>query len=272
MAFINSLVPLLPIVSYTTLLISYDDTTEPSLLPFFIEWTISIPLLLINLGKLLHFSVLHYAVTCTIPVIMTLVGYASAHSKSPETIFALFGVSGALYVTTMTYLYTLYRRRAREKLQETNFPHVLEQNKLIVFKTLFKIIAVSWNGYPLTFILWKTENISIEAAIVTFACLDFVAKGLYILTLLCYKLTLYRQSGLLVSAFRRIVKVHPIPEEAKKVPTTLPSETPTLTDDVYILPKIKPSSQIVLLEPDEYPDFVNITPLPTMANESVAAV
>jgi hypothetical protein len=104
---------------------------------------------------------------------------------------------------------------------------------------------------------------------VTFACLDFIAKGLYVLTLLCYKLTLYRQNGLLVSAFRRIVKVHPIPEEAKKVPT---SEMPTLTDDVYSLPKIKPSSQIVLLEPDEYPDFVNISPLPTMANESVAAV
>jgi bacteriorhodopsin len=275
MAFINSLIPALPIVSYTTLLISYDDHAEPSLLPFFIEWSLSVPLLLINLGKLLHFNVIHYAVTCTMPVIMSLVGYASAHATEPETVFALFGVSGGLYLATMACLYTLYRMRERKKLQETNFPSFLEQNKLIVFKALFKIIAVSWNGYPLTFILWKTENITIEAAIVSFACLDFIAKGFYVLTLLAYKLMLFRQNGLIVRAFRRAVKVHPIPENLPSKLST--DETFTVTEDVLI-PKIKPHSQIVRLDSgnsrrlfDGYPDG-EISPLPTTTTASVTAV
>jgi bacteriorhodopsin len=209
MAFINSVIPLLPIINYATLLISY-DSQHISLVSFFIEWSVAIPLLLINVGKLLQFSARDYAVVCLPAICMTLTGYASANAETTETMLALFGVSTTLYLFILLVVIVGYFRRANQRFRETNFPSQLTQNNLLVFKWMFSIIATTWNGYPITFILWKTDTIAIDQAIISFVCIDFVTKGLCVLVILSYTLMLYKQNGYLVRAFRRVIKVQPV--------------------------------------------------------------
>jgi bacteriorhodopsin len=212
-AFINSVIPLLPVINYATMLISYDEQ-HPPIVSFFIEWSVAIPLLLTNAGRLLQFNVYEYATVCLAGVTMTLIGYASAVAKTTETMFALYGVSAALYAFIFLFMLASYCRRRHQRFRETNFPSQLTKNNRAVFKWLFSIIATTWNGYPIAFILWKTDTITIEQAIISFACLDFVSKGLCVLLILSYTLMLHQQNGYLVKAFRRIVKVHPIADTA----------------------------------------------------------
>jgi bacteriorhodopsin len=208
-AFINSIIPLVPVINYITILISYDEA-HPSLVAFFIEWSVVIPLLLTNIGRLLHFNIIEYAMVCFAAVAMTLTGYASASAEATEMMFALFGVSGACYVFIILFLSVSYCRRKKQSLQETNFPTQLTQNNLTVFKWIFCIVGTTWNGYPIIFLLWKTQTISVEHTIIGYVCLDLLTKGLCVLILLAYKLMLYRQNGYLVRGFRHIIKVHPI--------------------------------------------------------------
>jgi bacteriorhodopsin len=103
-----------------------------------------------------------------------------------------------------------YCKKLQEIRNETNFPSQLSQNKLNIFKILFYIIASIWNGYPISFIIWKMEYMSFDSIIICFAILDIITKGLCVLIILSYKMILYRQNGLFVKTFKRIIKVQPI--------------------------------------------------------------
>ncbi len=222
MAFINSIILLVPVIIYTMMLISYDD--GPTLTPLVIEWSVSVPLLLVNAGKLLNYGIQQYAIACELSVAMTLTGYASASAKADTTVFALFGVSGVFYASLLAYMFVKYRQRAHLRHQETNFPSHITHNNLIVFRTLFGITATTWNGYPITYILWKTGTIGIEDTIIVFVCLDFVTKGLCVLIMLAYTLVLHHQNGYLTTAFKKVLKIHPLlppPDRDSIVPVVL---------------------------------------------------
>jgi bacteriorhodopsin len=141
---------------------------------------------------------------------MTLTGLASENASSRETMFALFIVSSVCYINTFVFIFIKYITYKKQLKRDTNFPSQLTDNELIIFKILFYMYALIWNGYPITFILYKTRVIPIENAIISFACLDFISKGACILTILAYNLLLHERNGYLVSAFRRIIRIHPV--------------------------------------------------------------
>jgi hypothetical protein len=179
MASINILLSILPAFIYATILIA--DNEEPTLTPFFIEWTISIPLLLINLGKLLNYSYYQHAFICASSVAMTLTGLASANATNVVTMFTLFSIGCFCYINIVVYLFVTYIKQIKICHNETNFPSQLSKNKINVFRLLFCLIATIWNGYPIALILWKTQAIKMENAMVIFVCLDFISKGLAII-------------------------------------------------------------------------------------------
>jgi hypothetical protein len=59
MSFINTIVPLLPVINYSTILISYDNNNI-HILSFFIEWSVAVPLLLTNNNRCLSIIRLFY--------------------------------------------------------------------------------------------------------------------------------------------------------------------------------------------------------------------
>jgi hypothetical protein len=212
MAIINSLIPILPLVTYVIILLSYKYTSEPSLLPFFIEWSISIPLLLINIGKLIQLSTRQYTIIFILPIGMTLTGYSAVYTDAINMTILLCSISVILYILTIGVMFVNYRRYTLKKHRDTNFPSQLHQNNIIVFRTLFYVIAVTWNGYPVIFFLWKSKIIMIEHAIMSFACMDIVTKGITVLVLLAHTLLLHKKNGFIVNTFKKIIKVHPITE------------------------------------------------------------
>lgn len=189
----NSILSILPAFVYATILIA--DNENQSLTPFFIEWTVSIPLLLINLGKLLHFNYYQYALITSSSVAMTLTGLGSANTTNTSIMFVLFSISSVCYMNILIYLFVSYIKYIKRYHNEANVPSQLSKNNVIVFRLLFGLIATVWNGYPVGFILWKTELISMEHTAIIFVCLDFISKGVSVLTLLAYKYILYNRNG-----------------------------------------------------------------------------
>ena len=153
---------------------------------------------------------------------MTLTGLASANASDTSVMFGLFSVGCVCYINILIYLLVSYIKNIKKCHNETNFPSQLSKNNVIVFRLLFGLIATTWNGYPIGFILWKTNTISMENVMIIFVCLDFISKGASVLTLLAYKHILYNKNGFLVRVFRRVVKVQPIIDVAP--PLMLESE------------------------------------------------
>ncbi len=208
----NSIISLLPICTYTIYLISYsaDNTTITKIMPFFIEWLIVIPLLLINMSRFININLCKKSIIIVLSTALIIIGYASAINDDVSISTVLFIVSSLIYIKLLAFLYILYYYEYKEIRNCDVNLNALAHNNLSLFKCLGLFISITWNGYPIALILWKYNAISIDAMIAIFVILGFITKGISVLLILYYNMYINGNNNRFVRIFKKVVKVYPI--------------------------------------------------------------
>jgi bacteriorhodopsin len=184
-------IPCIAAILYSMALIQYGnhDGDPPAALLnyFFIEWLVTTPLLIINMGRVLHMKLYKYFILSSAAVGMNFFGYIAHNIPQPEA-FGAFAAGGACYVFIMGSLtYTYYNPTVVGDTVTHASPRTPEsQIALVIVKNLLRSIFSLWSAYPLVFLLYMARVMTEDSAIVTFVVLDIVSKGIFTSTLLGY--------------------------------------------------------------------------------------
>jgi bacteriorhodopsin len=193
--YITANVPLATTAVYGLALVKYNDlTADPGFLNFFfIEWMITTPLLLINIGRVLHIKLYKYFFLLTAAILMNFLGYLS-YNIEKTIAFAPFAAGSLCYSFIVIFLAILYRRRK----QKISIDPTSEQSiTLHVAGRLLFILFSFWTLYPVVLLSYMFGILTTDITITLFVALDFFSKGAFTLLLLGYYDSLSQNNTLL---------------------------------------------------------------------------
>ena len=176
-AIVNGIISLLPVGIYSISCITYSNnlTIAATVMPFFIEWIISIPLLLLNSIQFIKMNTCQRILMYSMSTAMTLLGYGSAISTDIYVSAALFIISSLCYLSLLLILYVHYFI-SYNHIRKEQVAAIVKQNNLVVFRAIAFTISITWNGYPIVFILWKYDIIGLEGMVAGFIVFDFITN------------------------------------------------------------------------------------------------
>jgi bacteriorhodopsin len=220
--YLTSVIPLGPAVMYSFQLITC--VTEPdyvhgdnSLDIFFKLWTVTNPLLLINLGRVVNVSIRQYLVLVFSDLLMYIVGFLAHKTKDRIIFWAAFSIGSIMFciiLSTVIYLYFVKKHKDGDA------------NMLHVYKYITKFIIASWALYPTVFILFKIGIFTILECEIAFIVLDFLTKSVFSSIIIMYHRHVNRRKsmmGYLQWTSNRIIPLETILESSS-------TDIPDITD------------------------------------------
>jgi bacteriorhodopsin len=206
------LITCIPIVLYIYKILDTLVSNIPlSLNVFYLEWVFTTPMIIMNISRLIQISVSQYIFITICDLSMILCGYVSYISESTITIFVSYSIGCFLYILLFCiFLYNLNSSFVKvNTLPRTNHVDSFSHK---VARTLIALIAFLWIFYPITHILYKTNNIDTYTTSCVYIGLDVLTKGIFT-NLLLGSREIYSdtKSQSWVGSFaKRIFKVYPM--------------------------------------------------------------
>jgi bacteriorhodopsin len=165
---------------------------------FFIEWSITSPLIIINIGRVLHIKLYKYFLLSMATVAMTFFGYL-AHSLPRSDAFGSFAAGAACYVFVIVFLSFVYYRRTTSQNSGTD-GCIRSPGAPLTLRTVRRLIismSIAWSLYPVCFLLYLCELLTTDITAVIFVVLDILSKGIFTSILLGYYDAISRQDTFL---------------------------------------------------------------------------
>lgn len=238
----------------------FSGSTEVILEYYFIEWCISVPLLLHSIQILKQISEEIFSGILICSILMNLSGYVSLmlfrYSYSNMFVYTAITISSGFYIIIGLILNYIYRYN--ESTIETQ-PQYNSLNKSRLLGVLMIITYLSWLGYPIVYILYLNNILTSEFLIISFSLLDIVSKGLFSFLPIGYEMHKIKANTLASRVTRRIARIEP----------TIPSNIPEPGEAEYTLtevPNITQSQLYQLSQPS--PQIRNVSTNETL-RESV---
>lgn len=246
----TAIVPFNTVAFYTMALATYGSPigipSPPILNFFFIEWMVVTPLLIVNIGRALHMPLYSYLLLSTSAIGMNLCGYL-AHNLSRPLAFGAFAVGGVCYsyaLLSLTYMY-YYRNRAEGAVTVTRL--ATRNNDMFVVLHIAKILITSvycvWSLYPVCFLLYIFEAISLDSVIIAFVVLDFISKGVFTCVLIGYY-NYVNQTDSFLQWLIRPRRVYPLPigqQGQQRQQTQEATPSPRVNDSTQITVAFTPT-------------------------------
>ena len=206
----TSIIPLIPFTLYGYNLALYGIGNKPvdseMLTLYFIEWSFTTPLFIINVSRLVAMKLSRQLLLTFFTICINMLGFISHITTNYTTKIQLYGVACSLFLGICVNL--LYHYIVQSRLYYHNNPHI--KNTVTIFKVLVRIIVGSWTLYPITFIFYELGHLTNEQVILTFTCLDFISKGLFTSILIGYYEHTYRRNSIVSILARRITRIVPV--------------------------------------------------------------
>lgn len=185
--YVNSVVTLTPAIVYSYNIINISTNRFPIdsfiLQNFFIEWSITTPLILVNIRNLSRFNLTNQLMICICSSIMNIFGFLSNNVRDEILFFVFYSLGILCLVIIFAYMSYVYY---------TNNWIFIDNKKGTKFvNSMIYIVVSTWSIYPVIFILYKYNLLNIENTVISFMCLDFLSKGLFMMKLIRHQELLY---------------------------------------------------------------------------------
>jgi bacteriorhodopsin len=215
-------VPFYTAILYSMALIQYGDAgTAPSpafLNYFFIEWAITTPLLIANIGRVLHLPLYRYFIMSSSAIGMSFCGYL-AHMLPRPAAFGAFAAGATLYVYCLSFLtYLYFNKHMIGDVVSNDYPPNISMARRVAKRLIIGVYSV-WTVYPICFLLYLFEFISLDVVITAFIALDVASKGVFTSLLLGYYDYVNRHDSFLQSVvvFQRKQRIRPLPSPPRQL-------------------------------------------------------
>jgi bacteriorhodopsin len=215
-------VPFYTAILYSMALIQYgnaDNAPSPAFLNyFFIEWAITTPLLIANIGRVLHLPLYLCLLLSSSTIGMSVCGYL-AHVLPRPAAFGAFAAGGTLYVFCLSFLAYLYsNKHTIGDVVSNDYPPNISMARRVAKRLILGVYSV-WTLYPICFLLFLFEVISLDVVITAFVTLDVASKGVFTSLLLGYYDYVNRHDSFLQSlvVFRRKQRIRPLPSPPRQL-------------------------------------------------------
>lgn len=228
----TSIIPIVPFTMYGYNLILYGLKNIPidsSILHlYFIEWTFTNPLFIINLSRLIPIQLSHQMILTILTVSINMLGFMSHITIDRSTKLQLYGASCSIFMGICIWFLHLYHKQSA--LYYHHNPYI--RNKITMFKILVRIILSTWWFYPILFLLYEMDFMTHETIAVAFTCLDFIAKAIFTSILIGYYEHTYRRNSLVSYLTRHIADVVPVNTDELHTESSVSTIAPSITDNI----------------------------------------
>lgn len=209
--YVSSTIPIIPATIYTYILSDYliSRTTTSIIMYYCIEWSISTSLLLISLTTILTINMNIYSIISILCIGMNYFGYLSYifYMNTQNTVsYICFLVGCFLYIFAASILYYIYKTGFRPIESQNQYEQI---HKLKLYKTLMLFVFISWMGYPIIFMLYILNNLSIEYTLLLFNCLDLISKGFFSFVSIGYEINKVDNTFFISRFTRRAIQIAP---------------------------------------------------------------
>ncbi len=203
--YLTAIIPLAPAVMYSFQLIAHLNGSDPlyhDLLDvFFKTWVVSNPLIAINFGKVVNVPLRTYFVLVGADLCLYIIGYLALRTSNPTVFLVSVVFACILFCILMGTIIYLYHVK--------KYPDG-HSNMLPLYRSITKFIFLSWEAYPIAFLLFKRSTISVITCAFIFIGLDFLTKAVFSSIIIGYHRHLQRRTSLIQYATRSSVHVIPL--------------------------------------------------------------
>ena len=208
----SHLITLIPIVAYIySTLNALILELKFNILIFYIDWTFTTPLILINIGRLLDIPLPQYVFLTLCDVAMITCGYVSYIVQDQLISYIFFAIGCILFCSLYTVLLrklNVFQKKQKHSLPPTSIYR--DRVRYRIFRAIVGTIVTSWTLYPIGHILAKQGILSNTHIVIWFVTLDVVSKGIFT-NLLLGSREIYRQPTSLLGAFtKKVFRIHPL--------------------------------------------------------------
>ncbi len=243
--YFSHLITMIPIITYlfqiTNILVF--PASKPSLIIFYLQWSFTTPLILMNLGRLANFGIQNYIYITLFDELMIVSGYISYVATNPILVYICF-IIGCIQYCILAGLFLWHTKQFYVLSANTSPLISLFGNNLRykVYRVLLGTIFTSWCFYPITHILYKLQINDTGVTSIIYIILDVCTKGIFT-NLLLGSREMYRKSPSFLSRISRIVfRVHPQELTNSESSLELYIQSPRLTPTSTPTPTSKPTS------------------------------
>jgi len=224
--FLTAIIPCAPAVMYSFKLIDYFTCPNEKyyndhfLEVFFKTWVVSNPLLMINLGKLINLPLESYLILLLADIGIYMIGYFAYKTQDFTAFLESFIVAAVLFVCIMiTLIRAYYKNKTPEGMSQMGS----------FYKFLSRFTVITWVAYPITFVLYKTEQINLTDTAITYICLDFLTKSVFSTIIIGYHRHLNRRKSMVDFVARRVIPLETILEVTNESETSSQKTEKTTT-------------------------------------------
>jgi bacteriorhodopsin len=211
----SHIITLMPIIMYIYKVIDiYIFNTYSNFLgTFYIEWSITSPLIFMNIGRLIQFPIYKHIVITLIDSLMILSGYISYVFENPIVVYTSYGVGVFCYLL-LNYIFIsrfiLFNKNA--KLKHALIPTSIYRDRVRYrfYHTFIYINIIFWSLYPITHMLYKQGIISLQTTVNIFLALDVLCKGVFTILLLGSREIYRTPTSWLGFLTKKALSVHPL--------------------------------------------------------------
>lgn len=203
--YLNShIITLTPIIFYLFIILDELFMTQKNniIQYFYIEWIVSTPLMLKNIGRFTLIPLNYYIYIILLDYLMILCGYISYITTNNILNYVMYG-GGCICYIIINILFLRNLKIFKEKQQ-------INTLKYRIFNLIYFSIATVWIVYPIIHILLKTNNISINMAINGYIVLDILSKGVFTSLMLGSRELYQIRESYLKKISRKIFRIHPL--------------------------------------------------------------
>lgn len=210
----TSIIPLVTVTFYGFNIINYVWHTLPIdaayLNIFFIEWSITNPLFITNLTRVIPMKLPEQLFLTIVAILTNVFGYMSHNTDNQSTKLAFFCVAAFTFFTMSSYLVIRYKYQSKKSIHS----HSKRQyNYQRIYKTIVSTILTTWSIYPILFITYTYGYLTHENCAISFVCMDLVSKTLFTALLIGYQENHYRRNSILSYFTRKASRVLPVDSE-----------------------------------------------------------
>jgi bacteriorhodopsin len=215
--YLTHLISMSPLTVYTLKLIEivfYDIERIPLFFSiFYMEWIFATTLMIISLGRFGKTSLSHYIKLSNIDTLMIIGGHISMMGQSNISIYIPYGISCGCFIYILISFLKMYKNskkinpvlynthsNPKEEIQPLSWPKIQ--------KILTIITTISWTGYPIIQIFYKSDIISFGTCLLSNIILDIISKVLFVNILIGTNLVYRGDTSVLAMMSKRMLKIH----------------------------------------------------------------
>lgn len=185
--YVNTVITLTPALIYTYSLLNnllYGIPYKEFMLKnFSIDWTITTPLILLNITDVVRLNLTNQLIVTACASMMNIFGFVANGVRDLTLMYVFYGAGCVCLLTIFSYIGWIY-------YQQT-WIFIDNPRRTRVITALLYPLVFTWTLYPIVFILYKHEVVDFDHAMIGFLCLDFLSKGAFIFTLMRHQELLY---------------------------------------------------------------------------------